>query len=151
MAPALSTRVLRAAPRAASDDLGPTRKAILVMTTHTETSPPRYRLKAKLIGLGLDDRGGMHRIITGKECLVVGGSEQTHAELLETMIRLESELRRSGRNLADLPPDELAEIGRRIDSPELLEIADRIASGLSRLGRAFADSNADELTRLAAG
>lgn len=107
--------------------------------------------RAAIIGLGLDGRGVPHRIITGKECLVLGGSEQTHADILETMLRLEVELERIGQPLAALPPDELAEIAWRIDSPELHEIALRIESGLQRRGRSFHDSSAAELTELATG
>ena len=109
------------------------------------------RLRATIIGLGLDGRGTPHRIITGKECLVLGGSEQTHADILETMLRLEVELERIGQRLGDVPPEELAEIAWRIDSPELEEIAQRIESGLSRRGRSFQELSAAELTELATG
>jgi hypothetical protein len=109
------------------------------------------QLRAAIIGLGLDGRGIPHRIITGKECLVLGGSEQTHADILETMLRLEVELERRGQRLGDVPPGELAEIAWRIDSPELTEIALRMESGLERLGRSFEESTADELTDLAIG
>jgi hypothetical protein len=109
------------------------------------------RLRATIIGLGLDGRGTPHRIITGRECFVLGGSEQTHADILETMLRLEVELERIGQRLGDVAPDELAEIAWRIDSPELHEIALRMESGLSRRGRSFQDVSAAELTELATG
>jgi hypothetical protein len=109
------------------------------------------RLRATIIGLGLDGRGTPHRIITGEECLVLGGSEQTHADILETMLRLEVELERIGQRLGDVAPEELAEIAWRIDSPELQEIAQRIESGLSRRGRSFREVSAAELTELATG
>jgi hypothetical protein len=109
------------------------------------------RLRATLIGVGLDDQGGLNRIITGKDCLVVGGSEETHAAILETMLRLESELERRGQCLAELPPDELAEVAWRIDSPELHDIAMRLGAELDHRGLSFYDSTADELTELASG
>jgi hypothetical protein len=118
--------------------------------TKTAQRGPR-QLRAAIIGLGLDGRGVPHRIITGKECLVLGGSERTHADILETMLRLEVELERIGQRLGDVPPGELAEIAWRIDSPELTEIALRMESGLETLGRSFDESSAAELTRLAAG
>lgn len=118
------------------------------MTTHAPRGP--RRLRAALIGLGLDGRGDPQRIITGKDCLVLGGSAETQAELLETLLRLESELERRGRRLGDVPPAELAEIALRIDSPELEAIALRLESGLKRLGHSFAESTAEELTALAA-
>ncbi|MDB5875841.1 MAG: hypothetical protein JWQ07_5283, partial [Ramlibacter sp.] len=119
--------------------VSPSRKAILQMTPHTQRGPRRMR--ATIIGLGLDGLGdGTHRIITGEECLMVGGSAETNADLLETMLRLESELDRLGCGLADLDPSELADVAWRIDSPELHEIAMRIEAGLVRRGRTFRES-----------
>ncbi len=54
---------------------------------------------------------------------MLGGSEETHAEMIETMLRLEVELERRGQRLGDVPPAELADIAWRIDSPELHAIA----------------------------
>jgi hypothetical protein len=68
--------------------------------------------------------------------------------MLETMLRLESELDRRGRHLAEVNPTELAEIAWRIDSPELHEIALRLAAALARQGRAFEELTAEELTDL---
>ena len=118
------------------------------MTPHTQRGPRRMR--ATIIGLGLDGHGdGPHHVINGEECLMVGGSPETQAELLETMLRLESELDRMGRTLGDLGPAELADVAWRIDSPELHEIAMRIEAGLRRQGRTFEESSAEELTDLA--
>lgn len=118
------------------------------MTTQTQSGS--RRLRATIIGLGLDGHDGSpHRIITGEDCLMVGGSAETHADLLETMLRLESELERIGRPLSEIDPAELADIAWRIDSPELHEIAVRIADGLIASGRTFEDSSAEELTELA--
>lgn len=108
-------------------------------------------MRATIIGLGLDGRDdGPHRVITGEQCLLVGGSAETHADLLETMLRLESELERMGRNLGDLGPRELADVAWRIDSPELHAIALQIESGLEESGRTFEESSAEELTAMAA-
>ena len=107
------------------------------------------RLRAAIIGFGLDGHDCHQRLSTGELGLMVGGSEETHAELLETMLRLESELDRRGQTLADVSPDELAEIAWRIDSPELHEIAVRLQEGIDQLeGRRFEDLSADELTEM---
>lgn len=119
------------------------------MTTQPASGP--RRLRATIIGLGLDGVDGPYRIITGQECLVVGGSEETHADLLETMLRLESELERLGQDLGDVSPAELAEIAWRIDSPELEAIALEIDRGLRDSGQSFHEASAEDLTRLAAG
>ena len=119
------------------------------MTTQPDAGP--RRLRAAIIGFGLDSSDDHQRLSTGDQCILVGGSEETHAELLETMLRLESELERLGRGLADITPDELAEIAWRIDSPELHQIALQLGEGLERSGRSFHDSTAEELTELSSG
>lgn len=127
----------------------PQRKALLEMTTTQPAGGPR-KLKAAIIGFGLDGLDSHQRLSTGDQCLLVGGSAETHAEMLETMLRLESELDRRGQVLADLDPDELAEIAWRIDSPELHMIAIQMADGLKREGRLFGELSAEELTELSA-
>ena len=116
------------------------------MTTQPDGRP--RRLRAAIIGFGLDGHDNQQRLSTGDQCLLVGGSAETHAEMLETMLRLESELDRRGQGLADVNPTELAEIAWRIDSPELHAIALRLKSELERLGRAFEDLTAEELSAL---
>ncbi len=118
------------------------------MTTQPEAAP--RRLRAAIIGFGLDGSGAPQRLSTGEECLLVGGSEETHAEMLEIMLRLESELERLNRNLADVTPTELAEIAWRIDSPELHQIAVQLDEELGRRGQSFHDSSAEELTEYSA-
>ena len=119
------------------------------MTTHTQGGT--RRLRATIIGLGLDDQGdGTRRILTSEDCFMVGGSSEEHAEMLETMLRLESELERLNVRLADVEPAELADIAWRIDSPELHEIALRIEAGLKEQGLAFSETSAEVLTDLAA-
>ena len=117
------------------------------MTTQPGGEGPR-RLRAAIIGFGLDGNEPPNRLSHGDHCLLVGGSAETHAEMLETALRLESELDRRGQDLADVTPAELAEIAWRIDSPELHEIAVRLKNGLERQGRAFQDLSAEELTDL---
>src|SRR5262245_3611749 len=107
----------------------------------TDAATPTRRLRAALIGLGLDDPQGPRRIISGQDCGVIVGSTRTQAERLETMLRLESELERIGQTLGELSPAKLAEVAWRIDSPELQEIALRLESGLTRLGRTFEQSS----------
>lgn len=119
------------------------------MTTQHADGHPR-RLRATIIGLGLDGRDSLHRLITGEDYLLVGGSAETHAEMVETMLRLESELERLGQRLGDVTPTQLAEIAWRIDSPELHRLALRIKDGLERQGRTFHESTPEQLTELSA-
>ena len=119
------------------------------MTIQPEAGP--RRLRAAIIGFGLDGSDDHQRLSTGEECILVGGSAETHAEMLETMLRLESELERLGMGLADVPPAELADIAWRIDSPELHQIALRLNEGLEQTGRTFQESSAEELTGFSSG
>jgi hypothetical protein len=119
------------------------------MTTQPDAGP--RRLRAAIIGFGLDGTDLQQRLSTGDQCILVGGSADTHAEMLETMLRLESELERLGLGLADLTPDQLAETAWRIDSPELHQIALRLGEGLESHGRTFHESTAEELTEFSSG
>ncbi len=109
------------------------------------------RLRAAIIGFGLDGSDDQQRLSTGDQCILLGGSPETHAEMLETMLRLESELERLGQGLADVTPDQLAEIAWRIDSPELHEIALSLGEGLRSHGQSFHESSAEDLTEFSAG
>ncbi|QEH33243.1 hypothetical protein OJF2_17430 [Aquisphaera giovannonii] len=112
-----------------------------------QPSSPR-RIRAAFIGFGLDTLDDHQRLTRSDQSLVVGGSEETHAALRETVLRMELELDRKGQQLGDLSPMELAELAWRIDSPELHEIALRLEAGLEQQGRAFEDLTAEELTEL---
>jgi hypothetical protein len=109
------------------------------------------RLRAAIIGFGLDGSDNQQRLSTGEQCILVGGSAETHAEMLETMLRLESELERLGQGLAEVTPDQLAEIAWRIDSPELHQIAVRLGGELDRNGQKFHECSAEELTEYSSG
>ena len=109
------------------------------MTTTTQPGGEPRRLKAAIIGFGLDGRDSQNRLSTGEECLLVGGSAETHAEMLEILLRLESELDRRGQRLGEVSPSDLADIAWRIDSPELHQIAMRLWDGLDESGRRFED------------
>jgi hypothetical protein len=109
---------------------------------------PQRRLRATLIGLGLDGNDNLNRMITGENYLLIGGSAETHAELVQTALRLDSELERLGRRLGELTPNQLAEVAWRIDSPALWAVALRLETGLERTGRAFHELTPAELTQL---
>jgi hypothetical protein len=80
---------------------------------------------------------------------LLGGSDATRDDMLEMVLRLESELERLGRSLEELSPVELAEIGWRIDAPELVTAALRLDTKLRLAGRSFLETSAAELTRMA--
>jgi hypothetical protein len=128
----------------------PTRKAHYAMTLMQQSSPRPRRLRAALIGFGLDNGDDQQRLTRSDQTLILGGSAETHAELRETALKMEQELGRRGQLLGDLDPAELAELATLIDSPELHEIALRLKAGLERDGRDFQDMTPEELTALSA-
>ncbi len=128
----------------------PTRKAYSEMTTTQQSLVRPRRIRAALIGLGLDCYDNHHRLTRSDQSLVFGGSAETHAQLQEIVLLMEMELDRQGQRLGDLNPLELAELAWRIDSPELHEIALRLEAGLKQQGRAFEELSAEELTALLA-
>jgi|ERR1700733_14108334 hypothetical protein len=118
----------------------------MILMQHS--SPPPRRLRAALIGFGLDSGDDEQRLTRGDQTLIFGGSAETHAEMRATALKMEQELNRRGQDLGELDPIELAELAAVIDSPELHEIALRLQEGLERQGRAFEDLTAEELTEL---
>jgi hypothetical protein len=120
------------------------------MTMTQQTSARPRRIRAALIGLGLDSCDDQKRLTRSDQSLVFGGSAETHAQLRETVSRMELELDRQGQQLGDLDPLELAELAWRIDLPELHAIALRLEDQLARQGRTFQELSAEELTALLA-
>jgi hypothetical protein len=110
-------------------------------------------MRAMLLGLGLDDSDSdaPRRIINGEQCLIVGGSEQAHAETLEMVLRLEAELERRGQALGEVSPADLVDIAWRIDSPELHRLALRLHFELRRRGLSFHEATPEQLTELSLG
>ncbi|MBS0662295.1 MAG: hypothetical protein JSR48_03470 [Verrucomicrobia bacterium] len=72
---------------------------------------------AGLLGLGLDNADGHKRITTGEKFAIVGGSEETHGRMTETVIKTFEELKHRGKKLEEVEPKELAEIVHRSTPP----------------------------------
>lgn len=65
---------------------------------------------AALIGFGLDNNDGHKRITTGEQFAIVGGSQQTHERMTETVVKTFEELKHRGKQLEQVETSELAEI-----------------------------------------
>jgi hypothetical protein len=65
---------------------------------------------AALLGLGLDATDGQKRLTRGKEFVLLGGSQETHAAMQETAIKVTERLDQKGKRLADVSLDELRDI-----------------------------------------
>ena len=70
----------------------------------------RRRPTAALLGLGLDNDDGHKRITTGEQFAILGGSEETHGRMTETVVKTFEELKTRGKHLEHVEPSELAEI-----------------------------------------
>jgi hypothetical protein len=141
----------RSKTRAAMSNLATSmRKALLAMTLIEQSGNPPRRLRAALIGFGLDSGDEHNRLTRGQQSFIFGGSAETHAELRESAFRMERELSQRGQELGDLDPTELAELATAIELPELLEIALRLQLELEERGCSFDELSADELTAMSA-
>lgn len=70
----------------------------------------RKRAKATLLGLGLDAADGHTRITRGENYVLRGGSQETHAVMQETAIKVNEQLTRRGKRLEDVSIPELRDI-----------------------------------------
>lgn len=74
------------------------------------SSKSKPKKTASLLGVGLDNQDGHKRITTGEQFAVVGGSEETHGRMTETVVKTFEELKHRRKHLAEVEPNELAEI-----------------------------------------
>jgi len=65
---------------------------------------------AGLLGVGLDNQDGHKRMTTGEKFAIVGGSEETHGRMTETVVKTFEHLKKRGKDIAEVAPKELAEI-----------------------------------------
>jgi len=72
-------------------------------------TPPSPRARG-LLGVGLDGTDGHQRITQGEKFLLVGGSEETHGRMTETVVKTFEELKRRDKELHQVEPKELADI-----------------------------------------
>jgi hypothetical protein len=66
-----------------------------------------------LLGVGLDNDDGHKRITTGEQFAIIGGSEETHDRMTETVVKTFEELKQIGKPLEKVEPKELSEIIHR--------------------------------------
>jgi hypothetical protein len=68
------------------------------------------KAKAHLLGIGLDNPDGHKRITSSEQFTLVGGTEETHTKMTETVIKTFEELKSRKKHLNTVEPQELAEI-----------------------------------------
>jgi hypothetical protein len=74
----------------------------------------RQRKQAALLGLGLDGDDGHTRLTRGENFVLYGGSQETHARMQETAIKINEHLDRRGKQLEDVSPREMIDIYREV-------------------------------------
>jgi len=72
--------------------------------------PQPAQPQAGLLGVGLDNDDGHKRVTTGEKFALVGGSQETHERMTETVIKTFEELKRRDKQLETVDKKELAEI-----------------------------------------
>ena len=68
------------------------------------------KTSAQLIGIGLDQIDGHKRITQAERFAIVGGSQETHERMTETVIKTFETLDRRGENLDQVDPHQLKDI-----------------------------------------
>ena len=71
------------------------------------------RKSAHLLGIGLDNEDGHKRLTRAEKFSIVGGSEETHDRMTETLMKTFEDLKDKGKELEEADRDELAELIHR--------------------------------------
>lgn len=66
--------------------------------------------KKHLLGVGLDNQDGHKRITQAEEFSIVGGSEETHERMTETLVKTFENLNQTGKNLQTVEGEELRDL-----------------------------------------
>ena len=74
------------------------------------TAKQQKNTSAQLIGVGLDELDGHKRITQAERFAIIGGSQETHTQMTETVVKTFETLDRKGKNLNQVDPHELSDI-----------------------------------------
>lgn len=69
---------------------------------------------AALLGVAFDNDDGETRLTRGKNFLLVGGCQETHAVMQETAVKINEQLDKRSKRLEDVSPVELRKICRDV-------------------------------------
>ena len=62
------------------------------------------------LGVGLDGRDGHTRLTQGEHFLLVGGSEETHERMQDTVVKFDEALKRRGKTLKETSAEEAIDL-----------------------------------------
>ncbi len=66
--------------------------------------------KSVLVGVGLDNDDGHKRVTKADNFAIVGGSEETHTKMTETVIKTFEEMGKKGKTLDSIDPKHLKDL-----------------------------------------
>jgi hypothetical protein len=73
----------------------------------------KRRRKSMMLGLGFDS-DGHKRLTTGSNFVLVGGTEDTHQDMTEKVIKINEKLSAKGKQLEDVSHEEMDEIAHSV-------------------------------------
>jgi hypothetical protein len=76
----------------------------------SKSTPSKHAPEPHLLGVGLDHADGHKRITQSERFSIVGGSEETHGRMTETVVKTFETLDRKGKSLKDVDREELSDI-----------------------------------------
>jgi hypothetical protein len=62
------------------------------------------------LGVGLDAKDGHSRVTQSEHFLLLGGSEETHEQMQDTVIKFDEALKRRGKTLKETTPEEAIDL-----------------------------------------
>jgi len=68
------------------------------------------KMEKHLLGIGLDNTDGHKRITRSEEFSIVGGSEETHGKMTETLVKTFEDLGNRGKSLQEVESGELCDL-----------------------------------------
>lgn len=74
------------------------------------TKVKKQAAKAGFLGVGLDNEDGHTRLTRGENFFLYGGSQDTHARMQETAVKINEQLGQRGKRIEDCSPREFSDI-----------------------------------------
>ena len=65
---------------------------------------------AMLLGVGMDNEDGHKRITTAEKFAIMGGSQETHEKMTETVLKTFEDMGKKGKSLESIEHNELKEL-----------------------------------------
>lgn len=66
--------------------------------------------RAHLLGVGLDNDDGHKRITQAEEFSIIGGSQDTHERMTETVLKTFEDIKMGGKSLGNIEPQHLSDL-----------------------------------------